>query len=454
MKSSSILKTAFANNFSIGDNISIGNFFREWYPVENNHTYSIENITIAGYFSVLDEDKFDSLFPENYIYLRDDSIQILTSESSAFFILGHLWNNLSNFEYFESYQYENFWHVALVLDHSNYDYLNPNKIEVFYNGLITDIVYVGLDSEYNFEVTAYALNLIEEMEFEVLAFKTIASVISIPVLLLAWILLSTNYHVIFNNRRREIGLLKTRFFTNAKLRRLYFSESLIFGTIGGLLGVGFGLLSARYIYGMFSENTTFFTLITLRSFLSSALTGVILGAILSLVASIKPTLTFSKLKTIESLQKYNVEIQTRPLRIRWWDWLLLILTLLAILSSIILDPDWISSGPFYLEILLYILLPFFSVLLPLSPFILSWVIAKFFSTYSLDFFTKSISKITRFFNRKTDFFVTRSVTRNRWRSTRIVAIIAIALSFLFIADITASTEIQHQYDTQFAFTDW
>ena len=290
------------------------------------------------------------------------------------------------------------------------------------------------------------------MEYEVLAFKTIASVISIPVLLLAWILLSTNYHVIFNNRRREIGLLKTRFFTNAKLRRLYFSESLIFGTMGGLLGVGFGLISARYIYGMFSENTTFFSLITIRSFPKQCHNGSYSGAVLSLVASIKPTITFSKLKTIESLQKYNIEIQTRPLRIRWWDWLLLILTSLAIVSSIILDPDWISSGPFFLEILLYILLPFFSVLLPLSPFILSWVIAKFFSTYSLDFFTKAISKITRFFNRKTDFFVTRSVTRNRWRSTRIVAIIAIALSFLFIADITASTELQHQQDTQFAFT--
>ena len=130
---------AFTNNFSIGDNISIGNYFREWYPVEQNHTYSIENITIAGFFNILDEPKFNYLFPSNYVYLRDDSIQILTSETFAFSILEHLWNNLSYFEYYDSYQYENFWHIALVLDHTNYDYLNPNKIEVFYNGLITDI---------------------------------------------------------------------------------------------------------------------------------------------------------------------------------------------------------------------------------------------------------------------------------------------------------------------------
>ncbi|MHA1110423.1 MAG: FtsX-like permease family protein [Promethearchaeota archaeon] len=443
---------AVQNNFSIGDNISIGNFFRFYYPMEENHTYSIENITIAGLYTVLDEPKFYSMFPSNWEYYSEDSIRILTSEDFSFTLLTSLWNNLSNFENYDPWRYEDFWHIAMILDHANYDYLNPRKIQVFYNRLVTDIVYSGIDEDYNFEVRAFAFYLIEDMEMQVFAFKAIASLVSVPVLLLAWILLSTNYNIIFNNRRREIGLLKTRFFTNAKLRRLYFSESLIFGTVGGLFGVGFGLLSARYIYGVFSENVTFFSLITLRSFLNSVLTGVIVGAVLSLIASIKPTLTFSKLKTIDALQKYNVEIQTRPLKIRWWDWLALIVTSLAILFSIILDPDKIFGGPFIWEILLYILLPIFSVILPLSPFILSWVIAKFFSTYSLGFFTKAISKVTRFFNRKTDFFVTRSITRNKWRSTRIVAIIAIALSFLFIADITASTEIQYQQDSQFVYT--
>ncbi|MBN2156523.1 MAG: ABC transporter permease [Candidatus Lokiarchaeota archaeon] len=444
------LQSAIRNNITLGDNITIGNYFHFYYPDEENHTYSIENITVGGFFNILDDFKFNYLFPQNYVYERENSVRILTSENYIYQILTNLWNNISNFQRYDPWQYNQFWHVGIVLDHTNFDYLNPRKIQVFYNKLTTDIVYS--DISYNFEVNAYALNLIEEMEYQVLAFKTIASSISIPVLLLAWVLLSTNYHVVFNNRRREIGLLKTRFFTNAKLRRLYFSESTVFGILGGLAGIGFGLLSARYIYGIFSENTTFFSLISLRSFLSSALTGVILGTVLSLIASIKSTLTFSKLSTIESLQKYNVEIQTRPLQIRWWDWLLLIVTSLSIIFSILLDPDAVFSGPSLWQILLLILLPFFSVILPLSPFILSWVIAKFISTISLGFFTKLISKITRFFNRKTDFFVTRSITRNRWRSTRIVAIIAIALSFLFIADITAATETQHQQDTMFAYT--
>jgi ABC-type antimicrobial peptide transport system permease subunit len=464
--------TAVKYNLTVGQNISVGNLYQDYdyedgYRMITNYTFSQDNITIAGIFRILDQSSFNSLFPGYYSYsyypgydlfydysspYADDQITILTNAEFAY----ELYINLTNNYYRQRYSYGNYWMIGIITDHDQYNFINPDSILSFSQRLALKIQYTSV--VYNFEVNNYGSNILNMVRSQIAMFSLSIYSISVPVFILGWFLIKTNYFVVLNNRRREIGLLKTRSASNRQLLSIFFSESVLFGLIGGLLGVLFGYISGVFIYANFSTLHPVFSTDLLILFLPSVksstyLISIIAGVLFSIVSAWGPIKKFSSLIPSDALRKYNEEIQTK-LNIGKKDWFLLIFSISVILFSALIDPSTIFSigmiaGPFIIVIYIFLMIsPYF---LPIVPFILSYEVVKILCNLSLDKFTAIVSWFAKIFNKKTHFFISRTITGNRSRSTRLVTIIAISLSFMILSDTVTSSQNQFEHDTKLIY---
>ena len=79
-------------------------------------------------------------------------------------------------------------------------------------------------------------------------------VVSLPVFFVAWYLGATVSDVSFNIRRREIGLLSTKGLSSWQIQRMFLTEALVIGLVGGALGVVGGLILNQYYAGTVDLN--------------------------------------------------------------------------------------------------------------------------------------------------------------------------------------------------------
>lgn len=68
------------------------------------------------------------------------------------------------------------------------------------------------------------------------------TLVSLPIFFIAWYMGTTVSNVSFNLRRREIGLLLTKGFSRGQILRMFLTQTLLIGLIGGMLGVFLGFL--------------------------------------------------------------------------------------------------------------------------------------------------------------------------------------------------------------------
>ena len=89
--------------------------------------------------------------------------------------------------------------------------------------------------------------------------QTIVSfiIVSLPVFFVAWYLGATVSDVSFNIRRREIGLLSTKGLSSGQIQRMFLTEAIVIGLIGGALGVVGGLILNQYYAGTVNLNSLF-----------------------------------------------------------------------------------------------------------------------------------------------------------------------------------------------------
>ncbi|MHA1793842.1 MAG: FtsX-like permease family protein [Promethearchaeota archaeon] len=444
--------TADDNNLSKGQNITVGNLFQYYNytgygHVIENYTFESRNLTVAGFFSIDDDNKdvFNSLFGRSYYY--SSGVMMLSTPEVAYEIFSELMN-VSKYNLTYSIYY--YWGIGVYTDHSKYDFLTPSKIEGFFQRFTRDVVYSSPQDD--FTVINYGLNLINSVKNLIMQYKLIIFAISIPVLILGGYLVRTTYFVILHNRRREIGLLKCRNATNIQLYLLYYSEAVIFGVIGGAIGVFSGYFSASYIIKSLSPELSG---ISLQEFFSltggidglSIGVGVVVGILLAVFSTFGPIKHFVKLKTVDALQKYNVEVQTKA-RIRRLDWILFVISLTSILITIFYDDGFLQGLPSNIRAFLDIIIPIIMGFMPLAPFILTYAVVKFICNFSLRFYAFIVSKASLLFNKKTNFFVSRNLIRNRARSTRLIFIIAMGLSFLILSDILSYSQVIFEKDVR------
>ncbi len=202
--------------------------------------------------------------------------------------------------------------------------------------------------------------------------------VSIPVFFVAWYLGSIVSDVSFNIRRREIGLLSTKGLSSGQIQRMFLSEAIVIGLIGGLLGVVGGLVLNQYYAGTFDLSVLF----SLRMYSPSIMiVTVIFGVGLALAAVFYPSRKASKLPAVEALREY-LPFETKS-RFRFLPWIALILgayKIVVFASGIniqqLLSQMAFSGGNFFFSLVGGPLLAFDSIMTIFGPFLFFWGFTK------------------------------------------------------------------------------
>ena len=251
-----IAGTPLAKKVAIGDNISTVIEFPT--PKFDNKTTVYLNLTVAG-FADLTSTGY-SLISGNTFYISPlapvDARQIYNYKSDMMIIswentLEKLWVNAPNGTVSTTF--------SIYVDRDKL--LSPWDAQTSAKNLQTVADDIQNNVLANFEAHGYVNNMLGNAlsSFQYSFSSTLFSliVVSIPVFFVAWYLGSTVSDVSFNMRRREIGLLSTKGLSSGQIQRMFLTEALAIGFIGGVLGVVGGLILNQVFAGGFDLNTLF-----------------------------------------------------------------------------------------------------------------------------------------------------------------------------------------------------
>jgi ABC-type antimicrobial peptide transport system permease subunit len=134
------------------------------------------------------------------------------------------------------------------------------------------------------------------------------TIFSIPVFFVAWFVGRTVSQASFNLRRREIGLLMTKGFSQSQLFRHFLVEALLVGLIGGGLGLAAAVLLNPYFVQILSGNYQS------GVFLSqdTAIATIIFTLVLTLLAIYSPARAAATMDPAKALREYVYLEDTRP----------------------------------------------------------------------------------------------------------------------------------------------
>ncbi len=108
-------------------------------------------------------------------------------------------------------------------------------------------------------------------------------------------------------RRREIGTLRALGATRRRIRILFALEAAVFGLVGGLLAMPFGIMVARgaigTVQGSISEIYTRVNVTDVQLTMTEALVGLLMGVVGSVVAALRPAWVASAVQPVEALRK-------------------------------------------------------------------------------------------------------------------------------------------------------
>jgi ABC-type antimicrobial peptide transport system permease subunit len=200
---------------------------------------------------------------------------------------------------------------------------------------------------------------------------------AIPVFFVAWYVGTTVSEVSYNLRRREIGLLLTKGFSNSQIFRLFLSESIMIGILGGLAGVGLGFLLGPLFVG---KNMGLEQITPVLSTEVIVIT-MIFGLALTLLSTFRPSRRAAKLPVVEALREYAYieEVKPHKQRLPWIAFSLglykIVMFLLGIssLQSIFRQPPFTNI---FLLILLGIWIIIDIALIYIGPLLFFWGFTK------------------------------------------------------------------------------
>ena len=382
-----IAGTPLAEKVAIGDNISTVIDFPT--PKYYNTTTYCLNLTVAGFADLTDTgyalisgysffiSPLASLDAEQFHYYQSD-MMIISWENT----LEKLWVNAPNGTVYTTF--------SIYIDRDKL--LSPWDVQASAENVQTVADDIQNNVLANFEklgsvnnMLGYALTSFQ-YSFSSTLFSLI--VVSLPVFFVAWYLGSTVSDVSFNMRRREIGLLSTKGLSSGQIQRMFLTEALAIGFIGGVLGVVGGLILNQVFAGSFDLNTLFspqlFSPYTM-------LFTVIFGMVLALLSVFWSARRAAKLPTVEALRDYMPMESDKAYRKRW-PWVAFILGTYKIIVYIaginvpqILSELSFSGGNFFIVLLLTPFVALDYLLNYIGPLLFFWGITKLLIQNSLKF---------------------------------------------------------------------
>jgi ABC-type antimicrobial peptide transport system permease subunit len=254
-------------------------------------------------------------------------------------------------------------------------------------------------------------------------------IISLPVFFVAWYMGSTVSDVSFNLRRREIGLLSTKGLSSGQIQRMFFSEALLIGLFGGLIGVVGGLLLNQIFTGFNLE--TLFNPQVLNPY--TIVFTVAFGMILAFLSVFFSARRASKLPTVDALREYMPVEADKPYRKRlpWLAFILgtykVVVFILGVNLPQLLSRASFGGGNFILTLLL---VPFVLLDQGLNYFgslFFFWGLTKLLIQNSLKF--QQLTVRTSRFTGDLGALAAKNVRRNPARSAAIAFLIALIIGY-------------------------
>jgi len=254
--------------------------------------------------------------------------------------------------------------------------------------------------------------------------------VSIPVFFVAWYLGSTVSDVSFNIRRREIGLLSTKGLSSGQIQRMFLTEAVVIGAIGGVLGVIGGLLLNQYYAGTVNLSSLFLG----QTFdLTIGVVTIIFAIVLALASVFLSSRKASRIPAVEALRDYTHVESTS--RFRWVAWVAVILgsyQIAMFLSGIsverVLELWSVSnSGNIISTVAMPVFGYFNQVMTYLGPFLFVWGITKIVIRDSTKF-QAAASKISSVMG-DLGALAAKNVRQNPARLAAIAFLIALIIGF-------------------------
>ncbi|MGQ9538076.1 MAG: ABC transporter permease [Candidatus Bathycorpusculaceae bacterium] len=269
-------------------------------------------------------------------------------------------------------------------------------------------------------MTYYATSIIMRFAF---------IIVTLPVFFVAWYVGTTVSDVSYNLRRREIGLLLTKGFSNSQLFRLFLTESILIGIIGGLAGVGLGfLLGPIFTTASWSEVSPVLSTEVI-------IITVIFGLAVTLLSTFRPSRRAAKLPPVEALREYTYIEEVKPYKQRgpWIAFILGLYKIVTFLLGINLAQMFAGNPPPFTNIFLIILLGIWiiidTVLIYIGPLLFFWGFTKIFIRGSLKF-QELVARTAKFLG-DLGTLATKSVQRNPARAASIAFLVALIVGYSF-----------------------
>ena len=273
-------------------------------------------------------------------------------------------------------------------------------------------------------------NVLMQYQFTSMTMRISFFIVALPVFFVAWYVGTTVSDVSYNLRRREIGLLLTKGFSNGQLFTMFLTESLLIGIIGGLIGVGLGFLFsplfATVVGGELGAPVLSQEVIIISIIFSLAIT---------LLSTFRPSRRASKLPAVDALREYMYIEEVKPYKQRW-PWVAFSLGLYKIVMFIfginLAQVFYARSPPFgniFLVILFGIWIIIDSALTYIGPLLFFWGFTKIFIRGSLKF-QEFVTRVARFLG-DLGTLATKNVRRNPARAASVAFLIALIIGYSF-----------------------
>jgi len=255
-------------------------------------------------------------------------------------------------------------------------------------------------------------------------------VVSLPVFFVAWYMGTTVSDVSFNLRRREIGLLLTKGFSRGQLLRMFVTEALFIGLVGGAVGMALSAalnpLFVRAVGGEFSGMPVIGV--------DTATLTIIFSLIITVLAVFRPARRASNLATVDALREYMYVEEVKPYRKRWpWIAFLLgtykmIIFALGINMLVAVTGFMTSGGNFLLAILVGMWAFFdYFILTYIGPVLFFWGATKILIRGSLKF--QEVTARAAKFLGDLGTMAARNVQRNPARAASVAFLIALIIGY-------------------------
>lgn len=244
-------------------------------------------------------------------------------------------------------------------------------------------------------------------------------------------------------KRRELGILKSRGANNNQILLLLIVEAIFLGFIAGIMGLFLGIFVSKLFVASSSTSNGIlnaFNIFQTEVTVDSIILTLFLAISLMMIASLKPARKISKAPLIETLHHYSKPLSGKEYSNRF-DIFVVIFSILAYLAIVFISPIIYEIEVTAMVFIFLFLLLIISIYIwfPISPFLMTFSLTRLL--------TRGTNKLYRFFSlalrRFTGelwYIIERNIVRNPRRVSNVCIIIALTVGFsVLITTMSATT---------------